>query len=204
MDDSLFFRIADEIAQKGWSITDGLLPDALLRNIVTEAEALWESGDFSRAGIGTGSNLALKPEIRSDRVHWLDPEQLSLTQQQYWDAIEQLRITLNRTLFLSARSFEAHLAVYPPGSFYRKHLDQHAEVQHRLISCILYLNEGWTEADGGHLRIWHSEGETDFTDVLPVWGRFACFRSDLIYHEVLPGNRERFSLTGWLRREALL
>lgn len=202
MDDSLFNRIADEIAEKGWSITDHFLPDMLLRTLVTEAETIWDSGEFSRAGIGAGSSLALKPEIRSDRVHWLDAGSLTPAQQQYWDTIDELRSTLNRSLFLSMRSFEAHLAVYPPGSFYKKHLDQHAEVQHRLISCILYLNEGWTEADGGYLRIYDQSDESVFTDILPVWGRFACFRSDLILHEVLPGNRERFSLTGWLRREA--
>ncbi|MCC5934846.1 MAG: 2OG-Fe(II) oxygenase [Candidatus Cyclonatronum sp.] len=203
MDDSLLTRIADEIAEKGWSITDHFLPDMLLRTLVTEAETIWDSGEFSRAGIGAGSNLALRPEIRSDRVHWLEPGRLTPAQQQYWDTIDTLRETLNRTLFLSARSFEAHLAVYPPGSFYKKHLDQHAEVQHRLISCILYLNEGWVETDGGYLRIYHQSDESGFTDVLPLWGRFACFRSDLIFHEVLPGTRERFSLTGWLRREAL-
>jgi SM-20-related protein len=34
-------------------------------------------------------------------------------------------------------------------------------------------------------------------DVLPVAGRLACFRSDQIEHEVLQGQKERYSLTGW-------
>ncbi len=204
-DIAFFEQIADEIALKGWFVTDSFVGESLLDGLIQEASSYWEEGEFSKAGIGTGVQLQLRPEIRTDKIHWLDEHQLTPLQQQYWDRIDLLRQTLNRTLYLSARSFEAHFAVYPEGSFYKKHLDQHQEVQHRLITCILYLNSDWTDADGGKLRMYHnSENEAEYTDIMPLMGRFICFRSDQVLHEVLPSGRERFSLTGWLRRESLI
>ncbi|MCH8556393.1 MAG: 2OG-Fe(II) oxygenase [Balneolia bacterium] len=201
----LFEQIADEIAEKGWFVTDNFIDEALLKGLISEASAYWEEGEFNKAGIGTGTQLQFRPEIRTDKIHWLDEDRLTPLQQQYWDRIDQLRETLNRTLYLSARSFEAHFAVYPEGSFYKKHLDQHQEVQHRLITCILYLNSDWTDEDGGKLRMYHHpDNDEEFTEIMPVMGRFVCFRSDQVVHEVLPAGRERFSLTGWLRRESLL
>lgn len=42
------------------------------------------------------------------------------------------------------------------------------------------------------------------TRLLPVPARLVIFRSDLIWHEVLPSRRTRWSLTGWLRDDAVL
>lgn len=53
------------------------------------------------------------------------------------------------------KRLEGHLAVYPPGSHYSRHVDQHVGSRHRLVSCILYLNPpGWREEDGGQLRMY--------------------------------------------------
>jgi SM-20-related protein len=60
---------------------------------------------------------------------------------------------------------------------------------------ICYLNENWTEDDGGQLRVYFPDQSKDF---FPIAGRLVCFRSDLLEHEVLPATRERLSLTGWI------
>ena len=42
--------------------------------------------------------------------------------------------------------------------------------------------------------------EQNSLDVQPMAGRLVLFRSAQLFHEVLPAQRERLSLTGWLRR----
>ena len=164
-----------------------------------EAQSLWSAGEFNKAGIGRQEAFNVRPEIRSDKIFWLHKNDLSPTQKLYFNFIDELKENINRDFFLSLRTFEAHLAGYPKGSFYKKHLDQFQTQRNRLISVILYLNFNWKEEYGGKLRIYLNENS--YEDILPEAGTLVCFRSDLIYHEVLPCTHERFSLTGWLRRD---
>lgn len=115
-------------------------------------------------------------------------------------------MSLNRGLYLGLKDFEAHLSLYLPGSLYKKHIDQFTKIKHRIIFCILYLNYDWKKEDCGHLRIYHEEedGKEAFVDIMPEAGTSLCFRSDKIYHEVLPANRKRFGLTGWLKKEQII
>ncbi len=198
-----FARIIDALATDGWSSTPDALDGDVVADLIAAEADLWARGAFRPAG--TGEDAALRPEIRSDRIHWLDPAALPPEVGPYWRLVDALREEANRTLFLGLRGFEAHFAVYPPGAFYTRHLDQFASVRHRMISCLLYLNRGWTADDGGVLRLYPPDApEGRHVDVLPTAGTFVCFRSDLIEHEVLPARRERFSLTGWLHREKVL
>ena len=194
--------IIDDLVRRGWSACEDLLPVHSVLALVNEAAELWRDERFTPAGIGRGQEFKIRPEIRSDHVWWWNVEELSPAQKTYWDAIEDLRRKLNEDLFLNLRDFETHYAVYPPGSLYKKHLDQFQTASQRVISCILYLNASWQKEDGGQLRIYDPETPESFTDVFPGAGTFTCFRSDTINHEVLPATRERFSLTGWLRRAA--
>jgi SM-20-related protein len=195
-------RIAGELAGAGWSVCPGFLPGADVRRLRDEAEELWREGAFRRAGVGTGAEAQVRPEIRSDRILWLD-EPYTPAQQRYLDELERLRLALNRHLYLGLFTFEGHLAVYPPGSFYGKHLDQFRTARQRVVSCILYLNEGWSPEDGGQLRLYDGPEEgAAWRDVLPAAGTLAVFLSGTVYHEVLPARRERRSLTGWFRVRA--
>lgn len=198
-----FERIVDDLAERGWSAVPGFLPRPAVSALAAEEQALWSGGGFREAGVGRGGGQGVHAEIRSDRICWLDPAALPPATAAYWDLVGALRQTLNRTLFLGLQRFEAHYALYPVGSFYKRHLDQHRGSPHRTVTCLLYLNEDWRPEDAGALRLYTptAEGETA-TDVYPEAGTFVCFRSDLIPHEVLPTRRARMSLTGWLRRDA--
>ena len=110
-------------------------------------------------------------------------------------------MTLNRTLLLGLFSFEGHFAIYPAGAAYRRHRDRFRDDDARVLSCILYLNDGWSARDGGTLRI-HLDGGGQY-DVLPIGGTLVCFLSERFEHEVLPGKRERLALTGWFRQRAI-
>lgn len=198
--DEKFESVLTQVAERGWSVTPDFLLTEILDGLIEEEHALWEEGAFRQAGIGTGVAKVVRPEIRSDRILWLEPGNLTPQVTAYWQVIDALRVRLNREFFLGLNDFEAHFAVYPPGSFYKRHLDRHQQVRKRTISCILYLNRDWTADAGGYLRIYEgTDGFETHVDVLPEFGTFVCFRSDTVFHEVLPATRERFSLTGWLR-----
>lgn len=197
--ESIINSIIDNLAVQGWSCEKNSLPDPFLRILLNEAQTLWRKGEFNKAGIGRSEDFGIHTEIRSDRIYWLDNNNLTSSQKLYLNFIDNLKEKINRELFLSLKTFESHLAGYPVGSFYKKHLDQFQTTQNRLISVILYLNFDWKEEFGGQLRIYTDKNI--YTDILPIAGTLVCFRSDLILHEVLKCSKERFSLTGWLRRD---
>jgi SM-20-related protein len=197
-----FNSLIDQISDTGWGYISSIFPDNYLKELLKEEQELWKKGDFHRAKVGTGNNEQLRSEIRSDHVLWLDEDNLTSLQEIYWNEIDRLRRLLNEAFYIGLKKFEAHFAVYPPGSFYKKHLDQFKSVKERIISCILYLNEDWESSFGGQLRIFTSADHLEeYIDIDPLPGTFVCFRSDQIYHEVLPANKERFSITGWLKKE---
>jgi uncharacterized membrane protein len=71
----------------------------------------------------------------------------------------------------------------------------------RVLSCVLYLNIGWSAQDGGTLRIHLDDGQR--YDVLPIGGTLVCFLSERFEHEVLPAKRDRVALTGWFRQRGM-
>jgi SM-20-related protein len=193
-------RIAADLAGPGWSVCPDFLAPRPVAALAAELDARREAGRFRPAGIGTGMALQLRPDIRNDQVHWLGDAPETAAQQLYFAALESLRLAINRHLYLGLFGFEGHMALYPPGSFYRKHLDQFRGATHRKVSAILYLNPDWSPADGGELRLYLApSGEGDHLDIAPLGGTLVTFLSDRFHHEVLPTRRERRSLTGWFR-----
>jgi SM-20-related protein len=193
-------RICAAIAADGWAIAERFAAPPLvdaLRERICKRDV---DGEFHGAGVGRGAARAERPDIRGDRIAWVDETTLAPSERTVWDALEHLRLELNRTALLGLLSLEAHYAIYPAGSFYRRHRDRFRDDDARALSWVLYLNEGWCAADGGALRIHLSERAS--RDVLPVAGTLVCFLSERFEHEVLPATRERLSLTGWFRRRS--
>jgi len=186
-------RIVRDLATAGWSVCPDFLAPADAAVLARESRELWELGAFRRAGVGAGQ---VRAEVRGDHVLWLDEPYVTPALRRYLDELERLRLAINQELFLGLFGFEGHLAVYPPGAGYQRHLDRHRGTSHRVVTVILYLNEGWTEEDGGQLRL-DLAGVPH--DVLPVSGTLVCFLAGELFHEVLPARRERWSLTGWFR-----
>ena len=195
-------RICAAIADEGCAIETDFLPQASVAALADEAHARDAAGEFHAAGVGRGAARVQRSDVRGDRILWLDRSLASSAQRPFWQALDALRLALNETLLLGLFSFEGHYALYPPGAYYRRHRDQFrgaGSSDIRVISCAMYLNENWTLADGGALRIYDGER---MRDVLPVAGTLVCFLSDRFEHEVLPATRERLALTGWFRRRA--
>lgn len=196
----LYEQIALELADNGWSVTPGFVAPELMQQLAVEAREDWHAGEFRHAGVGRGDQLEVRPEIRNDRVMWLDPANLTPAQQTYFDQLEQLRQAINSRLYMGLFDFEGHLAVYPPGSFYRRHVDQFRDIGLRTVTTILYLNEDWSTRDGGQLRLYTDPDDPQvYQEILPIGGRLVTFLSADFEHEVLPARRDRLSLTGWFK-----
>jgi SM-20-related protein len=191
-----FNQLADDLSENGYGIIESFLSDEEVRDILSVLDNYQEAGDLKRAGIGQAENHQVDRSQRGDLIRWIEPEKAKDPTQVY--------LYINRTCFLSLKDFEFHYTLYPVGTFYKRHLDQFRQDDHRKLSVICYLNFDWREGDGGQLRMYKPvEGGEQIVDVLPVAGRLICFRSDLLEHEVLPTARERKSLTGWLRDQLI-
>ena len=189
--------VVDDLATHGWSQQALFLPADLVRALAAECRRRDAEGELNPAGVGRGATQEVREAIRGDQIQWIDPGQAEACDQ-YLTAMDQLRLAINQGLFLGLEDFECHFALYPPGAFYRRHLDRFRDDDRRMVSAVLYLNEGWQPQDGGQLRMFLAD-EVEH-DVEPVAGCLVVFLSGEVPHEVLPAGRERLSLTGWFRR----
>ena len=181
-----------ELATSGFTVRDGLLPDALALALLAEARRLRDEEALRRAGIGREEDHELNARIRRDRVAWLSGA--TLAQVQYLEAMEQLRRDVNEALFLGLFAFESHFALYEPGAFYARHVDAFRGGRNRVLSTVLYLNDSWRAGDGGELAIYPPDAQADASPSLliePLMNRTAIFLSEEIPHAVLTANAAR-------------
>ena len=192
---SVFDSVADGLADHGYAVIDQFLSQQEVEAILQIEEFQSDGTGFKKAGIGNSKSLQIQEGIRGDYIQWLDKKNSPTSVQQYLNRLDELILFLNQALFLSLKDFEVHMTVYPAGSFYKRHLDQFKQEDHRKLSVICYLNNNWKEEHGGQLRMYLPDRSQD---LLPTAGRLVIFRSDQIEHEVLPATRSRLSITGWI------
>lgn len=186
----------DRLAEDHFVVMDHFLPEAILQVLLTEFATIESRDEFKAARVGESTDRQRISEIRSDFIHWID-RQRDQNLAPFFDLIETVQSTVSRELFLSLSGFEFHFAKYPPGAFYKPHLDQFETRSNRQLSFIIYLNTQWTAGDGGELHILTPKDET----IAPIANRAILFRSDTVLHEVLPAVVPRRSLTGWLLKQ---
>ncbi len=185
------------LAERGFYWGPGVLNRDLMDLITVWMRTADESGAFQMAGIGRSERRQESAAIRGDRIHWLQQDDRHQALVAAWSLIETLRETLNRELFAGLVDFEGHLAIYPPGGFYKKHVDTFRDDDARSITLIIYLGEDWRPEFGGELRVYHSPDSVK--DYPPTPGSVVLFDARRFAHEVLPTTAERRSLTGWYR-----
>jgi SM-20-related protein len=201
--DTACAQIAAQLVHQGWCVYPDFLDTDVVTTLQQQAMQEWQAGHFRHAGVGRGESFEIQPQIRNDQVMWLNQHDCAAPFTRYFNALETLRLAINQQLYLGLFDFEAHLAIYPPGSFYKKHLDQFRDASLRTVTATFYLNDNWLPEHGGQLRLFHDANHpASFTDILPHAGTLATFLSAEYLHEVLPAKRERLSITGWYcRRE---
>ncbi|WP_420147170.1 2OG-Fe(II) oxygenase [Spirosoma sp.] len=197
----LFEPIIEGILSDGYGVTDNfLMPDEVtaLANRLHERR---KAGQFRAAGVGN-QNVTVADTIRGDEILWIEEAAATSEEAAFLQRITDFVEYVNQTCYLGLREHEFHYALYPPGTFYKRHLDQFRSDPRRKLSVICYLNSDWQEADGGQLAIYlpdSDEATEQQIRIAPVGGRLVCFESGRLEHEVLPATRERLSVTGWLK-----
>lgn len=184
----------------GISVRDQFLAPSQIRALADCARLRQARGDFGAARIGSGPRLQHREDIRGDSICWITPP-LWPAEQTLLEELERLRLELNRDALLGLFELELHYAWYPPGAGYARHVDQPLGRAQRRVSLVLYLNEDWTPAAGGELRIF--DAADGHRDIEPTAGRLVCFLTTGREHAVLPTQRDRLSISGWFRTRDL-
>jgi len=200
-------EIVECLATDGYAIVPGFLPLAVARDLREEVLAYWQEGELKRAAVGRGEGKRLVAELRTDSIQWIDPQSLSVSQKIYWDNMQLLQQQVNRRLFLGLFDYEAQMARFSPGGYYKPHLDRHQQTQARVLSAVTYLDEDWQEEEGGALRLYLDPAlgvDGPYRDIYPEAGKLVLFLAGEFWHEVRVAQRPRHSVTGWFRqREAV-
>jgi len=186
----------DELSSKNYVIIDHFLNDSGLKTIQSFFQTHLDA--FTKAGIGALSDHVIRKDIRGDYTFWLDRKR-DTDLEEIWNLIDETMYIYNRYCFLGLSGYEFHLAHYPQGGHYDKHLDQFNNRNNRTISMVVYLNKDWKQGDGGELEIFE-ENSSSFL-VQPIEGRCVMFKSAEVPHAVLASNKPRNSLTGWLLQQ---
>lgn len=194
---ALFDEIADQLADTGLVVLPQLLPAPLTTALHNHIIQLRKQAELARAGIGRQQNFQLNSQIRRDETRWLANK--NPLEQQYLQFMNLLREALNQRLFLGLFDYEAHYAHYPPGAFYKRHLDAFQGQNQRMLTTVFYLNEDWQAADGGELAIYAPDSDAMIEKVIPEMASFVMFLSEKFPHEVLTTRRDRYSIAGWFR-----
>jgi len=195
-DTELFEAIAEDIYRQGYSVREQALPNDLAQALAQQVKSLSQD-QFSPAGIGRQQDHKKIEQIRGDEIAWIDNSTAAGSAWLNWTG--ELQQFINRRLFLGLFSFESHFAHYRAGDFYKTHLDAFRGQQNRVLTVVTYLNEEWKTEYGGDLMIYPEKGNQPIMNVSPMMGTLVVFLSEEFPHEVLPADRDRYSIAGWYR-----
>ena len=185
-----FDQIFDALDKTGFALLDTAYPAEFLNKV--REECLGNLQQFREAAIQNG----VVSKIRSDHILWIEENFEQATN--HTKALEYLGQQFNQYFFSNIREIEAHFACYDAGEYYALHRDNPQQKNNRILSCVFYLHESWQADWGGQLRLQDKNDEWHIIEPLP--NRIAIFQSDLL-HEVLPAQRQRLSITAWLRSQ---
>ncbi len=192
-------RAAADLTAQGFSVMADGLPEAGWQALRTEAQELLSRAAFSPARVGRGEDSRQDLGTRGGSVCWLEPDMPAGGA--FLRLMDELRISLNRSLFLGLDAFEAHYAHHLPGTSYGVHVDRHLHTRSRIVSAVAYLNPGWPAGAGGELVLLDAEAGRRLT-LAPRGGTLVLFMSEGTPHEALKATRERWSIAGWFRSRA--
>jgi len=197
---------AEELWNEGFTIIDDFLTVDRARHLREEVVQFARSGRMPEHRFQFGSSRFVKPHVFEADLHD-DNMQSELPQ------TAELLFDEGLVKRLNALLPELHLVPGPKGKSLKVqhnaggggcfpcHYDNPGKPNHRAITCVVYLNPGWSEGDGGEIVL--SPFLQPEVVVPPLMGRAVLFRSDLMLHRVRPAARERFCFTIWLDGKAV-
>lgn len=194
--------IIEGISQQHFAIVENFLPPQLVAQLRTNLQQKQAEDQLKKAAIGNRTNEVIAKSIRGDFIQWMDEKQAGPIEKMFFEEVNSLIAYLNRTCFMGILHKEFHYALYPKGTFYKRHLDTFQNDDRRVLSMVFYLNEAdWQTTNGGDLVIYQpTEDGENALHIMPLPGRMVIFESQVLEHEVLPVLAgERYSITGWLK-----
>lgn len=198
VENPLFETIISDLINQKYSVVNDFFSSEEVEVLRNSLVAKYEADKFKKSAIGNRVNEEIDKTIRGDFIFWIDEKNANESETLFFNKINNLVNYLNQTCFLGILYKEFHYAVYPKGTFYKRHLDTFQNDDRRKLSIVCYLNEAnWPRENGGELTIYT---EKDALDVLPLPGRVVIFESQILEHEVkVVKESERMSITGWLK-----
>lgn len=192
--------LVQDLKAKGWHLNASLVPLPVCEDLLSQLLLHKQMSDLKKAQIGQGVETQIQKEIRGDFIRWLDFNKPTALENSFAAWLDVFLQKLRPQLLLGLSEFEFHYAFYPPKTHYEKHIDVFKKNSSRQISFVLYLNKNWAAGDGGELVLFDETDSLRETQrISPQFGHLVLFLSDTIYHQVNFTNRERFSVTGWLK-----
>lgn len=193
----LYENIIADLTSKQFSIIDDFFSSEEVMALRQSLLRKYEEDAFKKSAIGNRTNTIIKKAVRGDIILWIDENNINPSEQLFFNKINDLKDYLNRTCFLGINQKEFHYAIYPEGTFYKRHLDTFQNDDRRKLSFVCYLNEeDWKPENGGELVLYLEQGEET---IYPFPGKVVIFESQILEHEVKPVNTQRLSITGWLK-----
>lgn len=197
----LYERIISGLLEDQYCIVENffdLEEVALLRKSLLDN---YENEAFKKAAIGNKTNENIEKSVRGDFILWINEADAGDAEHIFFKKINSLIEYLNKTCFLGILQKEFHYALYPEGTFYKRHLDTFQNDDRRKLSLVCYLNdEDWKPENGGELVIYKEENGLKIAkNIYPLPGKLVIFESQLLEHEVKLVKTKRLSITGWLK-----
>ena len=190
-----FDTLIDSFIKDKVGIAEDFLSPALATHLKEDLLTLFAQELLQNAGTGNDLLISHDKQVRGDKTYWLDRKHNNEHENDFFDLMDKFVSYLNTTCYTGITGYEFHYALYPIGSFYKKHFDQFKNNTGRQFSMIMYLNVDWQPVDGGELSI-HQNGIQQ--NISPQNGKSVFFKSSELEHEVLPTTKARMSITGWL------
>ena len=192
-----FDTLIDSYLDNKVGIDTGFLNEKLSNGLQQNILQLQRDELMTAAGIGNEKTGDPKQKMRGDKIYWMDKNHHNNYEPEFLQLVEDFIVHLNGTCYTGINGYEFHYAVYEEGSFYKRHKDQFKNDSNRKYSLINYLNKNWQEEDGGQLLVYENE---TIRKILPQSQTAVFFKSEEMEHEVTRTNRQRMSVTGWLKR----
>lgn len=201
VENQVYEKIIQDLLEKQYSIIEDFFSLVEVEELRNSLLHKYEEDNFKKAAIGNRTNEIVAKSIRGDFILWLNEAEAAEAERAFFRKINDFVQYLNRTCFMGILHKEFHYALYPKGTFYKRHLDTFQNDDRRKLSMVSYLNEqDWQPEYGGELVIYTNEKGIEVPmSINPFPGRMVIFESQILEHEVKPVKTERLSITGWLK-----
>jgi len=158
VENPLYDLIINDLLEDKYSVVEDFFSPELIENLRNSLLSKYEEDEFKKAAIGNRLNETIEKSIRGDFILWLNEKEANEAETMFFKTINDLVSYLNQTCFLGILQKEFHYALYPKGTFYKRHLNTFQNDDRRKLSMVCYLNEEeWQEDYGGELVLYFNK-----------------------------------------------